>query len=328
MGIFDNLSGGKSRKDIRAATSAANRQLATSRDASLGYLDTGYGQANNALTQGYDESRDYINTGLTSARGDVNAGYDKSREDLTSGYSRAEQAINDALSRSTAILNPWIQSGHGAQNLYDRALGLQGSDAQAEFYDEYASADPFREYISDQETKRLQAAANAQGALGSGRTDLAVARAGLERGTADLNAYLDRLSTQGARGGQYASQLAGYSDAAGSKVGDYRANLGRDLATGEQNRGNRLADLSYRASDRLADLATGYSTNRAGLATDLAKSKTGVEQGYGSGVAGNYLNQGSQLAGTRNAGLNNLMGIAGTVIAGVNAFNKVPSMRV
>src|SRR5262245_63069882 len=184
MGYFDNLTGGKSRKDIRAATAAGNQQLAATRDTSLGYLDTGYGQAYGDLAKGYDESRDYINTGLTSARGDVNAGYDTARTDLTSGYGRAEQAINDALARSTAILSPWIQSGQGAQSLYDRALGLQGSDAQSEFYDEYASADPFREYISDQETKRLRAQANAQGSLGSGRTDLAIARAGLERGSA------------------------------------------------------------------------------------------------------------------------------------------------
>jgi hypothetical protein len=327
MGYFDNLTGGKSRKDIRNATNAANRQLGASRDASFGYLDTGYGQADNHLTRGYDESRGYINDAATAARGDVNTSYDRAREDLTSGYGRAEEAINGALERSGAILSPWIQSGQGAQSLYDRALGVQGSDAQKDFYDEYASSDPFREYVSDQETKRLQAAANAQGALGSGRTGLAIARAGLERGTADLNAYLDRLSAQGARGGQYASQLAGYSDAAGNKVGDYRANQGRDLATGEQNRGNRLADLSYRAGDRLADLATGYGSGRAGLATDLAKSKTNVEQSYGNSVSNNLINQGNAIAGTRNTAMNNLIGLAATGIAGYNAYNKVPTAR-
>jgi hypothetical protein len=44
--------------------------------------------------------------------------------------------------------------------------------------------------------------------------------------------------------------------------------------------------------------------------------------GRGTTLAGNSVNFGNAMAANRNTGINNLMGVAGLALGGVNAFNK------
>jgi hypothetical protein len=47
-----------------------------------------------------------------------------------------------------------------------------------------------------------------------------------------------------------------------------------------------------------------------------------LSYGYGASKAGNAINFGNAMASNRNTGINNLMGLAGSVISGINAFRQ------
>jgi hypothetical protein len=55
---------------------------------------------------------------------------------------------------------------------------------------------------------------------------------------------------------------------------------------------------------------------------DLRAGRGDMAIGRGQTQAGNAINYGNAQAANRNTGINNLMGLAGTVIGGINAFRK------
>jgi hypothetical protein len=300
VSIFSNFTGGKSRKDIARASAEAEQRLAAGRTAALGELSGGETGAKGYVNQGYD-----------AGRGSVNQGYDTARGDLSTQYGRAEDSINQALTNVSGTLQPFIQSGTWAQDLYDTALGKGGAGAATDFYQNYAANDPYRAFRDEQANKQIQAQFNANGLGGSGRMATAVSRASLERGTQDLQTYLTRLENQGARGGQYASQLAGYQSQAGNNIAGIRQGLGDRLGTLETNRGTTLGNMDVNRGNTLSDITNSYAQNRAGL-----------ESGYGQQLAANRINQGNAMAQTRSTGMNNLLSLGGLAL---NAVSGMPN---
>lgn len=300
MSIFSNFTGGKSRKDIARASAEAEARLAAGRTAALGELGIGQAGATGA-----------INTGFDQGRAAISQGYDTARGDLTGQYGRAEDAINQALGNVQGTLDPFIQSGTWAQNLYDTAMGKGGADAARGVFENYASNDPFRQFRDEQANRQIAAQFNAGGLGGSGRMATAVGRASLERGTQDLNTYLDRLERSGARGGQFASQLAGYQNNAGSQIAGMRTGLGDRLGSLETNRGTALGQMDVNRGGALADITNQYANTRAGL-----------ESGFGQQMAANRINQGNAMASTRSTGMNNLISLGGLAVGGLNAYRN------
>jgi hypothetical protein len=107
------------------------------------------------------------------------------------------------------------------------------------------------------------------------------------------NAMLRYFNARG-NVGSAAPLLAG-ARAAGERYGSWR-----DLFRGRGEQG-------YQATNAMA----GLRANRGDLA-------------YGSALTGaaNRINKGNADAAGRQSGINNIMGVAGTVIGGLNAFNK------
>ncbi len=59
----------------------------------------------------------------------------------------------------------------------------------------------------------------------------------------------------------------------------------------------------------------------AGLASNYGSQMAGLHQGYGSAMAGNAINYGNAMAQASNAPLQNILGLAGLGIGGLNAYN-------
>lgn len=331
MGFFDDFFGKSQKRDIADANNRANS-----------YLDKGRADAEAALREdtdnallrlggGYDTARGDITTGADRARGEIGTGYDTARGDITTQYGAAEGAITDALGRTRQTIDPFLQSGLDSQNLYDTALGTKGTGLQEDFYDNYADNDPFRAYRDELANKQLQSQFNASPAGSQGgRFTQAVSRASLARGTEDLNAYLDRLERSGARGGQYATTLAGYEAGAGKDIAQLRSGLGDRLGSLESDRGTTLGNVSLNTGNRLGDLAYGYGKDTASVTAGRGQDLANLHYGYGQQKAGNAISYGNAVAGTRGIGVNNLLNLAGTAVkaftpgwGGVSAFGSL-----
>lgn len=376
MGFFGDLMGGSQRDDVRAANRGANGLLRRGMRDAQDSINTGITQqldalgrgntgAVQALNQGYGTARnDIVNasvgqlgslaSGNAAARGALTQGYNTARGDVARGAAGAENAINQHQAYIQQTLNPFVQSGRGAQNLYDNALGVNGQAAASAFFNQYGANDPFRQFNEDMANKAMERSFNAAGNLGSGRAALAASRANLERGSQDLNRYLDRLSASGQQGGQYASELAGYANNAGNTIAGIRGNLGTqqaNLATGQgqdlgrlaygygqdrgaaiANRGAQMADLATNRGQDLGRLSYGYGQDRGNIMAGRGQANAELQYGLAQQLAGNRLNLGNAVAASRGIGVNNLLGLGGLAIqgmtpgaSGMSAFGNMAS---
>ena len=292
MGFFGSLFGNDQRRAISRATRGANS-----------ILETAAGTARDELNTGFDEQQAALQGGYTQGRGALNTGFDTARTDLTDQYGRAEGALTDAQAYVREVLSPFMQSGQRAQALYDTALGLDGQPAAQNFYSTYAANDPFREFNEDMANRSLARSFNAGGALGSGRAALAASRANLERGSQDLNRYLDRLASQGAQGGQYATRIADNAASTGAQLANVRTGLGDRLGSLETDRGVRLGAMDY-----------GYGVDSGNIAGARGNANANLTYGVAQQRANNRLGMGNSIANIQTQGVNNLLQLGGAVI--------------
>jgi hypothetical protein len=112
----------------------------------------------------------------------------------------------------------------------------------------------------------------------------------------ESNAVSRMLNAQGSGAGKEAlAAQRVFQQNAGNWLDRYRG-------IGEQG-----VNQGMQATNQMA----GYRAQRGDLA-----------YGYGASKAGNAINFGNAMASNRNTGVNNLMGLAGTVVSGINAFNQ------
>ena len=312
MGLFDSLfkSGTKS---IFKTNNEANALLAKGRGEAEGYL----GQSRDALGAGFDQAGQAYGAAAPGLRSDLMSGFGDADAALRSGYGAATDAIGQARDDANARLDPFVQSGRGAQGLYDQALGVNGAGAATDFYQNYGANDPFRQFRDDQAQRELERRYNAQGSFqggaaggGSGRFATATARASLERGTQDLQTYMDRLERAGARGGQYAGQQGANSMSAGSQIGQMGAAQGTALANNATTRGSSLSQLGMNLADRSAGLATGRGAALASNSSQLADLAYGNTQQ----IASNNINAENAAVQARARPGQNLIGLGGLAV--------------
>lgn len=320
MGWWAEFTGKAGAERAQRAAAAANQ-----------YLDEGYGQARGTLGTSRQAQLDALNSGYTTALGNlgtaegqatdyINQGAQRGSQAVTDYYGRALGNVEDYYNRTNSMMQPYISGGNKLMDLYQNALGGNGSQAQQDFYSNY-QADPMRAYRDEQANRQMQAQFNARGQSGSGRTQSAIARASLERGTADMNTYLSQLLNGGQMGQQAATQFAGITQ-----------NTGNTLAGINTGMGDRISNIELNRGSNLASLTNAYGNARAGYNSQWGQNNAGVESAYGAGIAGLQTGlataKGGNLMGGANAanasingGLNNIFGAAGTIIKG---FTPVP----
>lgn len=313
-------------KGLNKSAGEAERRLAQARaDA-----EAATRQGTSAINTGYDQAQGIYNGAASGLRSDLTSGFADADAALRAGYGGAESAVNAGAADANSRLDPFVQSGLGAQGLYDKAIGVGGADAAKDFYSNYAANDPYRAFRDEQAQREIERRYNATGGYtggaeggGSGRFATATARASLERGTQDLQTYMDRLERAGGRGGQYAAQQGQNSMTAGSQVGQLRAGAGTALAGNATNRGSALAGLGM----NLADRGAGLSTGRAGALAGQFGQMAGIASGFGQQSAANEINLGNALRTARAAPGQNLLNLAGTAMQAYGTF-KPPTAAV
>lgn len=308
MSFLDSLFGGSAKKrDLASANASATSALGASRTAQL-----------SALTGGVGSARSDINAGMTGATDALNRGYDRARVDLSTNYGNAEGAINSGMDRARGLLNPMIALGGQYGRMYADAMGANGAGARTAFYDQNVRNNTDFAYADDLAAKQLQAKLNASGITG-GRAGALQMRQGAQRIEDRTNQYLDRIAQQGARGAQFAGQLAGMEGNAGTQIAGIRTGLGDRLSGLETGRGTALGNVQMQGGQALSNV--GLQNAR-----DIAN----VEGNYGQGMASNAINYGNALSATRGQGLNTMLQLAGTAIrgatpgfGGVSAFGNM-----
>jgi len=316
MGLFDSLfKSGTS--GIHKTNREANALLQQGRQQAEGYL----GQSRDAVNSGYDQAGQTYASAAPGMRTDLMSGFGDADAALRTGYGAATAAVGAGRDDANARLDPFVQSGLGAQGLYDQALGVNGAGAATDFYANYAANDPFRSFRDDQAQREIERRYNAQGSFqggadggGSGRFATATARASLERGTQDLQTYMDRLERAGARGGQYAGQQGSNSMSAGSQIAGLQSAQGTALANNATNRGSALSNLGMNLADRNAGLATGRGTALASNSSQLADLAYGNTQQ----IASNNINAENAAGQARARPAQNLIGLGGLAISAMN----------
>lgn len=173
-------------------------------------------------------------------RSDAKKSYRASNALLDAGADKAGGIYGDYLARTLGHLAPYGQSGADAQSLYRQALGLDGDEAQRDFHARYAY-DPFRQSNEATASRGLERRMSALGMLGSGAHSLAAARASLERGSTDYNAYLDRLAGLSGQGAGIAGQMAGYTSGAGNQLADLYWQQAQQKAGNRVQLGNAIS---------------------------------------------------------------------------------------
>lgn len=315
MGLFSSIfnPGSSAAKRVKAASASAQKTLDAALPEARALLSGGYDEAEGLIDTGYGNASDWLQTSYDDAFGQLGAGYDRAADRIQDGYSNADAYLVEGRDNAREVLDPWIASGRGAQDLYDTALGLGGQDAQSSFYEDYADNDPFRAYRDEMANKAIEQYYNARGLNTSGRGSLAMSRASLERGTQDLNSYLDRLERQGTRGGQYAGEAAALEERTGTGRANLSQRLGEVLGGNEVDRGTREANLTTQHGTNQSGLQVNRATAQANLRTGRGSDEANLVYGHAQQKAGNTINTANAVNQAKAVGKQNLLSGLSTV---------------
>ena len=176
-----------------------------------------------------------------SQRRDLRDAYNNSSSQLKSGYDEGSAEVRNWTNQGLGYLDNYRQSGERANALYGRFLGMDGADAQRQAMSTYATSDPFRQFNDDNSSRMLSRRFNAMGMGDSGASRLAIARAGMERGSQDYGNHMSRLAGYGQQGFGAAQTSAGIASGAGNALGQMRYGYGQQQAGNTINYGNALA---------------------------------------------------------------------------------------
>ena len=183
----------------------------------MGFLDSFFGKS---------QKRD-ITAANTEATGMINQGYGKARGEIGSGYDQA-----------FGYINPYVQSGGKASQLYDDAIGLGDYGRAKTAFD----ADPFRQGMQEaagREADRLFRRYNPTGQEGT--SQLAVSRAMSDRYATDVGDFRNRLQGRAGQGQQFAQMGAGMATERGNALAGLSTGQATTLAGNRINYGNALA---------------------------------------------------------------------------------------
>lgn len=295
MSFFGSLFGEDSKRYAQESSAAAKQNLTT-----------GYNLAQKQMGENRDSALGTLSGGYGSARTKLTDGYGTARTDFTSGIDAAKNTTTDYLGRSTAYLNPYITSGYGNQKILDDYAGVNGTGAQSAMYDSFANQNnPLVAARNAKVMQDLQAQMNARGSANSGRAALAATRTGQQMAAQDLQNYLNNVNTSAARGASAAGQAASLTGQAGNVLTDL-----------ENQRGRGLSDLSVNLARGQADLDTGEAGAKASIWNSQGNNLANLTSQYYNALAGNDINTGSAMSQASQMGINNLLGLGGTLMKG------------
>lgn len=228
---------------------------------------TGAGAAK-AARRSEQEAAGYLNSGLATATGNMTGGY------------------NSAMSR----IQPYMQGGQGAYNLYNDFMGVNGRPAQSNAMSSYQSS-PYMSYLQQQGQRAVDRRANAGGGYYSGNALSEASRVNQGIASQDYNQYLAQLAQLGQQG-QQMSQFGGNLDwQHGSALANLNYGNAQQLAGNAINRGNAEAQASGTLLNNLMGLGGLAVSAFTGMPVGMPSGKTANNfsrdasfKGYGMGI--------------------------------------------
>lgn len=162
------------------------------------------------------------------------------------GGSQAADAQNKAAKlqarqqeANRQLLLPAVQSGDRARGSLEEALGLQGSDKQSAFYNNFQT-DPGFQNAVDFGLSQVDARTRALGSSRSGNTLAALSSYGQNQMQGAFQDRLSRLSALASGGQATAGQLAGINTQSAAQQGQMVGNAGYYQGAGFQNAANSI----------------------------------------------------------------------------------------
>ncbi len=316
MGIFSNLSGGKTRRAARESQAIANRELEQGNTEASRILSNVGDEQIQILQDGYDDARGIISDGYDDARGIADEGFVNARGDLNDGIDRAIAAEREFLERAEQYTNPFVQAGNVAQERFADLSGQNGEDAQREAIDGYVYSP-----ATELRQKEVQRLLNARGQSSGGRAHLAAARIAEE----DFDKTLTRLEGAAARGQQVSQFASGQTSNTGHRVAGFEAGRGSGLAELTRDNTNKLINLATGEASQLGGLKVDEGVSVAGVKGNTSNQLANLALGLSQQRANNAINTGNVVGQSYNTGMNNLLGLVGGAARVAPAVNGIPT---
>lgn len=185
-------------------------------------------------------------------------------------YNQAGDVRRAGMDKSMGYLQPWEESGRQGQELLNDALGINGPEAQAAFYQNFQN-DPGFAAVQNEGVNTVEQSRAVGGGLKSGATMKALMDYGQKLQQSVFQDRLTRLGDVGKMGATTATNMAsltdsGFKDLAGYEVGKGTATAsGLINASNAQQMGtqNQLSLLGYgmgQMKQPLNDLFKGFGT--------------------------------------------------------------------
>lgn len=187
-----------------------------------GLVDSFTGQgAVKAAKQGEQQANALLQQGQTAATGHYNTGY------------------NSALGR----INPMLQSGTAANDLYANHLGVNGAPAQQNAMSSWQIS-PGYQYLLNERMRGLNARANAGGNYYSGAALRGAGDAHQAMMSQEYQNYLNRLGGYAGQGNQMAQYAAGLDTQNAGNLANLAYGVNQQMAGNAINRSNAEAQAS------------------------------------------------------------------------------------
>lgn len=222
-------------------------------------------------------------TGKSQAN-DIERGRAEADEALRRGLGQLTTTRENYLGRSLGefdAVQPDIAMGRSANSLYGNALGLNGRDAQAGYFNDFQN-DPGFQALQDQAVGAVETSAANRGGLLSGSTLKGITdRVGLLKKSMfdDRMNRLAQLGTQGAQlGFNTATSRSNLLNSTGTDIGNAQFGTGQLFANNATSSANALAQSrSIPINNLLAVGKLGVSLATGGM-SDLASAAGGYLQ--------------------------------------------------
>lgn|GEM_PF-4131369 len=296
-------------------TGAASQRAARNNQYAIA---TGQQQGGNALMSTADSALGYL-LGTPGSAGSLQVtdrGYDQAGNALTGQYGQTQ----GYLGQLGDLYAPMTSAGKGAFDLYNDAIGANGTAGQARATAAFQT-DPGYQFSMNQALGAVQRSAASRGGLAGGNATAGILNTATGLADQAYGQFVNRLG-QGAQA--YGQGLAGQGGALQGQA-QASSNYGSGLANLATGRGSSLSGILGSA----AGVQTGLGQGIAGLTNSttnaLVQNNNNLaqsENAAGANILSGLLGVGSLLAGTGGSAAG---GVAGAARGGGNLFSGIGS---
>ncbi len=291
-----------SREANERAAAIQQQGLEQSQALQRSVLDTQRGVLGNQL-QNYDDTRQSFRDG--------NYNFNAARDNSLSIYGDNLRHSQQGLQETRGNLDPYIQSGRGANNLLSSFYGLGGEPALGEAALARFAASPDYQFALKGGVSALDNSASAKGGLLGGNQVRAVTEYGQGLATQNLGNYLSRLTGMSQQGmnaanslGQFGAQQSQQQGAMGGQLSGLLAQLAGGQGTLGMQMGQLGTTLGNGAIGAMGSTVGNFANSTNTGANNIAQSV----MGGGTAEASGYLGAAQAINGQNGRGglLNNL----------------------